>query len=61
MTRSSSLDKAVLAAVKEENNIIHFHGIDRTNPCPKCRSLQRLRRKGAIRYDRKKGWTIAIR
>ncbi len=67
MTPSSSLDKEVYAAVeglnyygrKSDFTHIHFHILVGTHiPFRQVdRALQRLRRKGAIRFDRKAGWT----
>ncbi len=60
MTRSESLEKAVLAAVKRNPqgrdawriwSIVHYWNMYAVSA-----SLQRLRRRGLIKYDRKGGW-----
>ncbi len=65
MTPSSSLDKAVLAAVKNHGNCLHdihwavaYRQRSRVTPRAVSLAIRRLRRQGAIKFDRKKGWTV---
>ncbi len=68
MTPSSSLDKAVLAAVKKGKSKAIYIAVEvlfapvapkRFTQFQLEHSLGRLRRQGAIRFDRRKGWTPA--